>query len=120
MPSESLWRRYRRFWGADPTRDVDEELAFHIQMRVDELRRTGMSESEAREATMKRFGDLTDVRDECETLSQARVRIKRRADQRDALRQDLRFALRTFAANRGYTLIAASFHVNARQRLPLA
>ena len=107
MPSESLWRRYRRFWGADPARDVDEELAFHIQMRVDELRRTGMSESEAREATMKRFGDLTDVREECETLSQERVRIKRRADQRDALRQDLRFALRTFAANRGFTLIAA-------------
>ena len=107
MPSESLWRRYRRFWGADPARDVDEELAFHIQMRVDELRRSGMSESEAREATMKRFGDLTEVREECETLSQERVRIKRRADQRDALRQDLRFALRTFAANRGFTFIAA-------------
>ena len=77
MPSESFWRRYRRFWGADPARDVDEELAFHIQMRVDELRRTGMSESEAQEATMKRFGDLTDVREECEMLSQERVRIKR-------------------------------------------
>ena len=87
MPSESLWRRYRRFWGADPTRDVDEELAFHIQMRVDELRRTGMSESEAREATMKRFGDLTDVRDECETLSQERVRIS-------ATRSDRIFASR--------------------------
>src|SRR5215204_2204978 len=107
MPSESLWRRYRRFWGADPARDVDEELAFHIQMRVDELKRGGMSEAAAREATMKRFGDLTNVREECETLSHERARMKHRADQRDALGQDLRFALRTFAANRGFTLVAA-------------
>src|SRR5215213_3238078 len=107
MPSESLWRRYRRFWGADPARDVDDELAFHIQMRVDELRRGGMSEAEAQEATMKRFGNVTHVRDECETLSHERARLTRRADQRDALRQDLRFALRTFAANRGFSIIVA-------------
>ena len=107
MLPESLSRRYRRFWGVDPARDVNEELAFHIEMRVEELRRAGMTEAEARAATMQRFGSLTQVRDECEQLSEERAQVKRRADRLDALRQDIRFALRTFAANRGFTFIAA-------------
>src|SRR6476620_10154207 len=107
MLPESLTRRYRRFWGPDPMRDVNEELAFHIAMSVEELRRSGMSEAEAREATMQRFGNLTEVRDECEELSEERARMRRRADRLDSLRQDVRFALRTFAANRGFTLITA-------------
>ena len=58
-------------------------------------------------ATMRRFGDITQVRNECEELSEERVRLRRKADRLDALRQDLRFALRTFAANPTFTLIAA-------------
>ena len=107
MFPESLTRRYRRFWGPDPARDVNEELAFHIEMRVEELLRSGMTEAEAREATMQRFGNLAQVREECEELSEDRVRLRRRADRLDALRQDLRFALRTFAANPTFTLITA-------------
>jgi predicted permease len=107
MPRESSSRRYRRFWGPDPERDVNEELAFHIEMRVEELKRAGLSEAEAREATMQRFGNFTAVRDECEELSEERARLARRSDWLDALRQDLRFALRTFSANRGFTLVTA-------------
>jgi predicted permease len=107
MLPESLTRRYRRFWGPDPRRDVNEELAFHIEMRIQELQREGMTEAEAREATMKRFGSLADVRDECEELSEERVRINRRADRLDAARQDIHFAFRTFAANRGFAIVAA-------------
>ena len=81
MPPESLTRRYRRFWGADPARDVNEELAFHLEMRVEELRRAGMTEAEARDETMQRFGNPRRVRDECEELSEERVQMKRRADQ---------------------------------------
>ena len=107
MFPESLTRRYRRFWGPDPGRDVNEELAFHIEMRVEELIRSGMTEAKAREATMRRFGNIAQVRDECEELSEERVRLRRKADRLDALRQDLRFAVRTFAANPTFTLIAA-------------
>jgi len=99
MFPESFTRRYRRFWGPDPARDVNEELAFHIEMRVEALIRSGMTEAEAREATMQRFGNLAQIRDECEELSEERVRLRRKADRLDAVRQDLRFALRTFAAN---------------------
>src|SRR5215212_8881554 len=107
MQSDSLWRRYRRFWGADPARDVDEELAFHIAMREEELRRAGMTEAQAREATMQRFGNLGEVRDECEELGRERVALRRRADRLDALGQDLRYAVRTLLANRGFALVVA-------------
>ena len=83
MRAKSFLRRYQRFWGADPARDVDDELAFHIEMRIDELVRAGWSEPAAREATMKRFGNYADVRDECEELGRERVAIRQRADRQD-------------------------------------
>ena len=56
---------------------------------------------------MQRFGSFATVHEECEELSHERAGMKRRADQLDAIRQDVRFAWRTFAANRGFTFVAA-------------
>src|SRR4051812_49319160 len=92
-------RRYRRFFGADPKRDVDEELAFHLAMRTEEYRRAGLSDTEAEEATMQRFGDMREIRAEVEDIALKRHARRRRAWQLDALLQDLRFALRTLIAN---------------------
>jgi putative ABC transport system permease protein len=102
---EPILRRYRRFFGADPARDVDEELAFHLAMRVEEYQRAGMTVEEARETAMKRFGDLGRVRDECHDLGRRRAARSRRASRLDALRQDVRFALRTIAVNRSFSLM---------------
>lgn len=33
------WRRYLRFWGANATKDVDDEFRFHLEMRVAQYRR---------------------------------------------------------------------------------
>jgi predicted permease len=107
MRARAFLRRYQRFWGADPARDVDDELAFHIEMRIDELVRSGWSEHEAREATMKRFGNLTEIRQECEELGRERLSAHRRADRLDALAQDLRFAFRTIARNPGFAAVIA-------------
>src|SRR5689334_2704245 len=95
MEREPSPRRYRRFWGSDPTRDVDEELAFHLEMRIEEFRRDGMSDDEAREAVMNRFGDLNEIRTEVETIARHRHARRHRAWKLDAFRQDLRFAIRT-------------------------
>src|SRR5215510_1170881 len=102
---DSFLRRYRRFFGPDPKRDVDEELSFHLAMRADEYRRAGMSESEALEATMQRFGSMRAIRDEVETLAVKRNARRRRALQFDALMQDLRFAWRTLVGNPGYSSV---------------
>jgi predicted permease len=107
MPGESPFRRYRRFWGADPQRDVDEEIAFHLAMREEELQRAGLSPTDAREATMHRFGDVTHIRDECRELGRQRVARRRRALFWDALLQDVRFGLRTLAAHRGFAVVIA-------------
>ena len=105
--SGSFLRRYARFWRADPARDVDEELAFHLEMRVAELRRAGMSEPEAREAALRRFGSYAIVREECESLGREREARRQRADRRDALRQDVRFGARSLLANRGFAAVVA-------------
>jgi hypothetical protein len=53
---EPSGRRYGRFFRADPVRDVDEELEFHLAMRVEEFQRAGMTADEARAAVMQRLG----------------------------------------------------------------
>ena len=104
MPREPSFRRYRRFWGADPKRDVDEELAFHMAMRVDEYERAGLSHDDAKEATMKRFGDVHEIRDEVATLAQKRYTRHRRALRLDALILDVKYALRSLLTNPAYTI----------------
>lgn len=107
MDRDSSFRRYRRFFGANPRRDVDEELAFHLAMRAEEFRRAGMSETEAEEATMQRFGNMREIRDEVETLAVGRHQRRRRAWRLDAVRQDVRFAWRSLVGNLGYSIVVA-------------
>lgn len=95
-------RRYRRFWGPDFVRDADDELAFHVAMRVDEFRRAGMSEAEAQQAAMQRLGDVQGVRTEVHDIAHQRTARRRRAWRLDALRGDVRFAIRMLLANPGY------------------
>ena len=100
-------RRYRRFFGADPTRDADEELAFHLAMRIDEFKRAGLNDQQAEEAAMNRFGDYSAIQSEMHEID-TRLHARRRRDWNlDALRQDLRFATRTLLAQPAYTLAVA-------------
>ena len=43
-------------------RDVDEEMRFHLDQRIDDLVASGMSPDEAREAALKEFGDVKAAR----------------------------------------------------------
>ena len=100
-------RRYRRFWGADPVRDADDELAFHVAMRVDEYRAAGMSDTDAEAAALARFGDVEGVRAIVHDIARQRVTRRRRAWHLDALRGDLRFAMRRLMSNPGYGAVLA-------------
>jgi len=53
VSDEPLWRRYRQLLRPDPRRDVDDEIAFHLSMRMDEYERSGLSTPEAREEAMR-------------------------------------------------------------------
>lgn len=58
------WRRYLRFIRPDPVSDVDDELAFHIAMRVERNVALGMSADAARRDAERRFGDVARWREQ--------------------------------------------------------
>ncbi len=100
------WRRYLRFWGVRVEEDVDDELAFHVEMRARENMERGMTEDDAYAAAMRRVGDLARARAACRTIGHRRQRRMQRAQTFDALVQDVRYALRTLARHRGWTVVA--------------
>lgn len=92
--STQLWRRYLRFWGSDPAADVDDEFAFHVESRVDELVAQGLSPKQAREEAVRGFGDIQHVKRICRTLAEERELAMRRTQWWSDWRHDLRYALR--------------------------
>jgi len=102
----ATWRRYLRFWGPRAEADVDDELRFHIEMRVRDYMARGMAETQAREATARRIGDLATNRAECLTITTRRERRMTRAQLIDAFGQDVSFAVRTLGRQKGWTTVA--------------
>ena len=81
-------------------RDLDRELAYHIDRRVDELVATGVSKAEARRRANLEIGGLAQVRDAVrETWTWPTL---------DALMLDLRYAIRSLAKSRGFALGVAA------------
>ena len=101
-----MWRRYLGFWGARVDADVDEELAFHLEMRIRDYVDRGFSEREARAAAYGRLGDIRDARTACVTIGHRVQRRITRQQTMDTLIQDLRFALRTLSRQKGWTAVA--------------
>ena len=100
------WRKYLRFWRPDVRDDVDAELRFHLEMRERDLIAKGTSSEDARTQALRRFGNLTDVRESCYEIGQRRERRSRATDLISSVRNDVVFALRQLARNRGFTVAA--------------
>lgn len=94
---EPLWRRYRRFWGPDIRSDVDDEIAFHVELRVDELVRQGMDPAAARAEAWRRIGDANALRETCRTIDGERVVNERRRERLIGAWTELRIAARQLA-----------------------
>src|ERR671937_1166390 len=84
--------------------DVDEELRFHLEMRVDELIALGMMPTAACEEALRQFGDLEGTRRYCRDLDQRRGREVGRTELLDEVQQDERYAVRKLAKSWGFTL----------------
>ena len=102
----ATWRRYLRFWGPRAEADVDDELAFHIDMRSREYMERGMTEADARRAATARLGDLAAARTECIAITSRRERRMTRAQLVDAFVQDVRFGWRTLGRQKGWSIVA--------------
>jgi len=78
--------------------DLDEELRLHLDLRTQELERSGMSAQDARAAAMRQFGNAA--------LHTERMRIMDVAGWLETFFNDLRYGLRQFRRNPVFTAMA--------------
>jgi predicted permease len=101
------WRRYLRLVRPNIPADVDEELLFHIDMRVERNVALGMSPEEARREALMRFGELESVRGDLVDHDQRKYTAERRGEFFSDVWQDLRFGARALRRSPGFAIAAA-------------
>lgn len=78
--------------------DLDEELRAHIDLAVEENRRRGMNELQARTAALRAFGGVTQIRES--------YRLQRGLPWLEEAARDIRFAARQLRKSPGFALTA--------------
>ena len=87
-------------------RDVDDEIAFHLESRVGELTARGHTAEEARRIAEAEFGDLRASRRELAAVDRHRRRRERLARWLDGAALDLRLAARSLRRSPAFTAAA--------------
>ncbi|TCK69692.1 ABC transporter permease [Acidipila rosea] len=96
---QETFNRIRSFFREAPLdRELNEEMAAHLEMAEEENLRHGMSEDEARRQARIQFGGVQQARE--------RHRESRGLPALDVMMQDLRFTFRTLSRERGFAFIA--------------
>ena len=96
----------KQFFRPDVRRDVDEEIASHLEMRERELVERGLLPGEARDLAARRFGNPAAVARECRAIDEAWYREQRRASMWMDLRQDVAYAFRQMRRAPAFTVTA--------------
>ena len=101
------WRRFLRLVRANVPADVDEELTFHLEMRVERNIALGMLPEDARREAIERFGDVGSVRAELVDHDRRTQTTRQRAEYVADLVQDLKFGVRALRRSPTFTIAAA-------------
>jgi putative ABC transport system permease protein len=94
MAHTPRWRRYLRLFGPDTAADVDDELEFHLQSKVQELVEKGLTPEAARERSFEEFGSLNAVRKICQHIAGENARQRERKLYFAGWRQDIVYAIK--------------------------
>ncbi|HKW47470.1 MAG TPA: ABC transporter permease [Gemmatimonadaceae bacterium] len=105
MPDSAKWYRYLRFWRPNVAADVDDELAFHIDARTEELSKCGMPRSAARAQALREFGDMERTRVTLRAMDEHYAAVERRVHVVADLSRDVRVALRGLARAPGLVVV---------------
>ena len=104
QPSMSFFNRVP--WRPRVDEEVDEELAFHLEMRTREYIAGGMDPAAARHKAERRFGDIRRMRTTLRTIGKGRNLQMQRTQYLNELRQDAAFTWRQLVKNPGFTAVA--------------
>ena len=94
------------YWTPPVEQEVDEEIAFHLEMHTRDLIAKGMAPDAARETARERLGNLHQLRRTCVSLGRKRNRIMRITQWLDDFRSDLLVAIRRLKQSPGFTAVA--------------
>lgn len=81
--------------GSHPEREIDEELAYHVARRTEELRTDGLSAEEAERRARREFGDIEATRRYCAGQDRRRLRSAALTSAVSALHDDVVQAVRS-------------------------
>ena len=109
MNLESGIRRLLRLPPSDGAveREVNDELRFHLESRVDALIARGLTRQAAEAQARTEFGDVRAAHAEIAAIARGRAVKERRGDWWEELRQDVRFASRALFARPSFLIIAS-------------
>jgi predicted permease len=86
-------------------REAEDEILFHLELRIKQLVASGMSPDEARAAAHRQFGDVAGVREQIIALDRQRETKERRGTFFADIRQDVVYGLRTLRRNAALTAL---------------
>ncbi|HZI41679.1 MAG TPA: ABC transporter permease, partial [Gemmatimonadaceae bacterium] len=99
------WRRYLRFWRANVAADVDDELAFHVEARTQELCDAGLDRATARARAVREFGDIDGTRRALRTMDERHAAHEEHVHFAADLSHDVRVAVRGLIRSPGLVLV---------------
>ena len=106
MSLRRSWRRLTGILQRDPRVETDEEIRFHVDMRVRDYLARGLTEEEARAAAHRRFGCEEPIRVACVEIERRARAARLRRGWASDLMGDFRFGARILVRAPGFSLTA--------------
>ncbi len=106
MARTPRWRRYLRLFGPDTAADVDDELEFHLESKIQELMEEGLTREDARTRSVQEFGNVNGVRKICRQIASQNAREFERKVYVAGWIQDVRYAMKQLKRSALSTAVA--------------